>query len=254
MNFGEKLKQIRMDRNMTQPQLSAAIGIEQSYLSKLENDKSQPSAETFSAIVKALDMAPQDFLGDIDEKELNGSLRHIPEVSQFLNGSVTQRVHNAKRWLLGGTITFVMGFALMLAADLGIVTPNNQVTYTSIGVILKGESDAIFEQFKEIEGLKLQAKTVTREESAKWLADFEANRIKVDTKVLWGDRGHVFFEDVANGRRKYERREVNPARAPLNVWLQYVGGLLAFCGLLAFFLEWRLRTASAAIQKDLKQA
>jgi len=43
MNFGERIKQLRTERNMTQPQLAEAIGIEQSYLSKLENDKSVPS-------------------------------------------------------------------------------------------------------------------------------------------------------------------------------------------------------------------
>ena len=48
MNFGEKLKQIRTQKNLTQPQMAEAIGIEQSYLSKLENDKSIPSAEMFS--------------------------------------------------------------------------------------------------------------------------------------------------------------------------------------------------------------
>ncbi|MCP2008228.1 transcriptional regulator with XRE-family HTH domain [Duganella sp. HSC-15S17] len=30
MNFGERLKQIRTERNLTQPPMSAAIGIEQS--------------------------------------------------------------------------------------------------------------------------------------------------------------------------------------------------------------------------------
>lgn len=43
MNFGEKLKRIRTEKNLTQPRFAEAIGIEQSYLSKLENDKSQPS-------------------------------------------------------------------------------------------------------------------------------------------------------------------------------------------------------------------
>lgn len=32
MNFGEKLKQIRTQKNLTQPQMAEAIGIEQSYL------------------------------------------------------------------------------------------------------------------------------------------------------------------------------------------------------------------------------
>jgi len=49
MNIGEKIKQLRTEKNLTQPQLAEAIGIEQSYLSKLENDKSTPSADIFQA-------------------------------------------------------------------------------------------------------------------------------------------------------------------------------------------------------------
>jgi len=80
MNFGEKLKQIRSERNLTQPQMAEAIGIEQSYLSKLENDKSVPSAEMFQSIIRALEIEAKDFLKDIDRAILNGSLKQIPEV------------------------------------------------------------------------------------------------------------------------------------------------------------------------------
>ena len=68
MNFGEKIKQLRTEKNLTQPQLAEAIGIEQSYLSKLENDKSIPSADIFQAILKALSVDVGHFLEGIDEK------------------------------------------------------------------------------------------------------------------------------------------------------------------------------------------
>ena len=45
MQFGEKLKQLRQERNLTQPDLADKLGIEQSWLSKLENDKCHPSSE-----------------------------------------------------------------------------------------------------------------------------------------------------------------------------------------------------------------
>lgn len=56
MHFGERLKQLRTERGLTQPQLAQAAGIEQSYLSKLENDKSVPSAEMFSTLLAGLGM------------------------------------------------------------------------------------------------------------------------------------------------------------------------------------------------------
>ena len=251
-NFGERLKQLRTDKNLTQPQLSAAICIEQSYLSKLENGKSQPSADMFSAVVKALELAPAEFLGGIDRKALQSSLRHIPEVSQFLEGSVTRRVHDARKWLFGAASACALGFALMLAANDGIFSPNNQYKYVSKGVILKNESDNVFDQFKEILALKLAANTITREEHARLMAEFETARVRLLTVELRGDRGSVFFEDAGNGRRKFELAGVRHVRSPVNKVLQYLGGLSAFCGVLAFLLEWRMRRTSAVIANELK--
>ena len=76
---------------MTQPQLAEAIGIKQSYLSKLENDKSVPSAEMFQSIIKTLEMDAKDFLKDIDKKILNGPLKKIPEVANFINVAAVTR-------------------------------------------------------------------------------------------------------------------------------------------------------------------
>ncbi|OFA05720.1 helix-turn-helix domain-containing protein [Duganella sp. HH101] len=252
MNFGERLKQIRTERNLTQPQMSAAIGIEQSYLSKLENDKSQPSAEMFSAIVAALELDAREFLGGINKQALQTSLRHIPEVSQFLNGTVTRRVHDARKWLFSAAAAGALGFALMLAANDGIFSSNMQYKYVSKGVLLKNESDNLFDQFKEIQNLKLAANTISAEEHARLLAAFEADRVRLATVEFPEDRGSVFFENVENGKRKFELINTRHARSPLNRVLQYLGGLLAFCSVLICFVEWRMRKASAAINNELK--
>lgn len=252
MNFGERLKQIRTERNLTQPQMSAAIGIEQSYLSKLENDKSQPSADMFSAIVAALELDAAEFLGGINQHVLHTSLRHIPEVSQFLNGAVTQRVHDARTWLFGAAAAGALGFALMLAANDGIFSSNQRYKYVSKGVLLNNESDTIFDQFEKIQDLKLAANTISREERARLLAEFESERVKLATRETAESRGSVFFESAGNGRRKFELADVRYEHSPLNRVLQYLGGLLAFCGALTVVLEWRMRKASAAIKNDLK--
>ncbi|MRX09498.1 helix-turn-helix domain-containing protein [Pseudoduganella sp. FT25W] len=244
MNFGEKLKQIRTEKNLTQPQFAEAIGIEQSYLSKLENDKSQPSADMFSAIVKSLQLSPGEVLADIDRTVLHTSLRHIPEVSQFLNGEVKRRLHDARQYIWSAAAACLLGFALMLAANDGIFYANNLYKYKSPGVILEGESDQIFEQFIKIGNLKVQAHTLTLEEFMKSQAEFEANRVKVQTIEVWGNRGGVFFEPAAGGRRKFELVDVTNVRPAQNQILQYLGALLMFGGLLLLVVEWRMRKAA----------
>ncbi len=47
MKFGEYLKSQRDARGWTQPMAAEKIGIEQSYLSKLETGKASPSDEMF---------------------------------------------------------------------------------------------------------------------------------------------------------------------------------------------------------------
>lgn len=248
MNFGEKLKQIRTEKNFTQPQLAEAIGIEQSYLSKLENDKSLPSAEMFSTIISALQLDAKAFLADIDRSILQSSLRHIPQVSQFLNGVVTRRVHDAKKWLFSAAAAGTIGFALMLAASDGIFASNHQYKYVSKGVILKSESDNVFDQFKEITNMKLAANMIRPDEANRLLAEFEANRVRIMTVELASDRGSVFFENADQGRRKFEQVGVHYARSPLNRVLQYLGALFAFCAVLTLFVGWRMRKASAGIE------
>ncbi|NYE62479.1 transcriptional regulator with XRE-family HTH domain [Duganella sp. 1224] len=237
------MKQIRTEKNLTQPQFAEAIGIEQSYLSKLENDKSQPSADMFSGIVKALQLTPAELLAGIDRKVLQTSLRHIPEVSQFLNGEVRRRVHDARKYIWSAAAACLLGFALMLAANDGIFFANNLYKYRSLGVILPGESDQIFEQYAKIQNLLMQAHTITPEVALKAQAEFEANRVKIQTIEHWGNRGGVFFVPAANGQRKFELVDVTYVRAPQNQVMQYAGALLLFGGVLLLVVEWRMRKA-----------
>jgi transcriptional regulator with XRE-family HTH domain len=56
MNFGAYLKSQRDARGWTQPMAAEKIGIEQSYLSKLETGKATPSEEMFERLVNAYDI------------------------------------------------------------------------------------------------------------------------------------------------------------------------------------------------------
>lgn len=241
MNFGDKLKQVRTQKNLTQPQMAEAIGIEQSYLSKLENDKSVPSADMFQTIVRSLDMEPKEFLKDIDKSILQTSLKQIPEVVAYLSAEIGVRAHNAKKWLFGSALSCFIGFALLLAANEGVLYPNNLYKYESKGVFLKNEPEDIFEQFEKIVNLKLSAQIITREAAAGQLADFTENRKRPMSIEKNRDHGTVFYENVEGGRRKFELINVRYVRSSQNQLVQFIGGLFVFCGFLGFFLDFRLR-------------
>jgi HTH-type transcriptional regulator, competence development regulator len=64
MTFGQTIRELRKKQDLTQRELASKVGINFTYLSKIENDKLQeiqfPSEETIVGLAKALD-------ADVDE-------------------------------------------------------------------------------------------------------------------------------------------------------------------------------------------
>ena len=245
MNFGEKLKQLRAEKNWTQPQMAEAIGIEQSYLSKLENDKSVPSAEMFQAIVKALELDVQEFLKDIDRSVLSGPFKQIPEVANFISQAVTTKVHDTKKWLLGSSLVCMLGVALIAGAVLGVFFSREQHLYVSEGVILPNESDDIFDQFHRIIELKQAANILNFEQAAKAKWDFEIIRLRRTELQLDHDAGERFYQNSEGGRRYFQRTIVSKVNPIGNKILEWLGAIFIFAGIAGFFIEWRLRRLAA---------
>ena len=241
MNFGEKLKQLRIARNMTQPQLAEAIGIEQSYLSKLENDKSLPSAEMFQAIMKTLEMDVKNFLCDLDKNIIHGPLRQIPEVANYVNASFANNVHKARKWLFGSATACVLGITLIVAGQMGFIFSKYSYSYFSEGILKKGESEDIFSRFDKILTAKLGAELSSREELAQEKYVFETTRIKLETYHTEKDEGAGFHRDVEGGYRYFSLMRTTPIESTRNHMLMLFGVLLSFAGLFGFVLEYRLR-------------
>jgi transcriptional regulator with XRE-family HTH domain len=241
MNFGERLKQIRTDKGLTQPQFAQVAGIEQSYLSKLENDKSVPSADMFTTILAGLKMDAVTFLSEVDRDVVATTLRHIPAVSQFAANGVAAQVKDTKHWLYGSAAAWILGFAMMLAANDGIFISNNLYKYTSSGVIQAGEPENIFEKHGQILTLKLSANVMTSAEAALDEANFQASRARPLTVEWPYSRGTIYFEAAENGRRRFDLTHTERVQAPGNRILQYLGAIVLVCGFAGLFIEWRLR-------------
>jgi hypothetical protein len=89
------------------------------------------------------------------------------------------------------------------------------------------------------------AGTITEPERARQQGEFEIERVKPVTIEVPDDRGSIFFEKADNGQRKFELIGTRHVQAKQNKILQYLGALFSFCGVLAIFVEWRLRKLSA---------
>lgn len=64
MKFGQNIKQIRKQRNLTQKQLADQIKISRSYLSDIENGRKNLSIKTVKKLADSLGLSVTDLFND----------------------------------------------------------------------------------------------------------------------------------------------------------------------------------------------
>ncbi|HSC68148.1 MAG TPA: helix-turn-helix transcriptional regulator [Cellvibrio sp.] len=250
MTLGDKLKQLRTDKNWTQPQAAEAIGIEQSYLSKLENDKSVPSAEIFSAVLTAFAVDAKQFLEGLNLAQLDRQFLQIPAIAAQINNHTKVRIHSIKKWLFSSAIAFVLGLTLISAGHLGLIFPNLQYPYFSEGIVKEGESKLIFDNWKSnfdlVPGFAYPPEEVANLRKILIAKKQEMDQRKAETYLLTNDyKGEVFVVAAEGGSRTYQLHELYRAGKTVsqteNRLLMLFGFLLTFSGITGFFVEHRLR-------------
>ncbi|WP_443970343.1 helix-turn-helix domain-containing protein [Sphingobium sp. CR28] len=137
MKFGDYLRQLRMQHGWTQPEAAARVGIEQSYLSKLETGKSVPSTEIYDRLAGAYGIAASEILDVLFPEELE-RLREIDSLRTLMLAQSNRRRTVPRRWLIAGLTALALGggFTGLSMIDRGrdITT----YTYVSDGVLPKG--------------------------------------------------------------------------------------------------------------------
>ena len=232
MHFGDKLRQLRKQKDWTQPQLAEAIGIEQSYLSKLENGKSTPSADIYQLILDAFGTDTESLLEDIDSSVIHRQLRQIPEVANFLNHKISVDFKQRRRWLIGSALFSIFGICFIFSSYFGLIFPELQYNYQSKGVVLKGESKEIFRNYTsrhygDIEKLREREKEMTKRLDEQYL-------------LLSSYRGDIFNLPVDGGSRTYRLNGHSTEARVENRFLAIAGLLFTLSGLFGFFLERKL--------------
>ena len=241
MNFGERIKQLRTERNMTQPQLADAIGIEQSYLSKLENDKSVPSPDIFQAIMRAFGLQAEALLAGVDDNIVRGDLKQIPEVADYLKKSMLVKVHGIKRWLFTSAAACVLGLTLFVSGYNALIFSNARYNYCSRGVVLPGEPSEIFKSYEGLLSNRIGAGEIDNDEYHKLQLGY-SKRLNKACLLLSEYRGEMFVAPVEGGSRTYEYDMERAPEASQNRYLMLIGSLLTLGGVFGFFVEYRLRS------------
>ena len=84
LSFGEKIKDARKSKNLTQKQLAEKIGAKHNSVSDWENDKNRPDAATIELLCKALDITP-NYLLDASSGEYTPAEKKIIEKYRFIS-------------------------------------------------------------------------------------------------------------------------------------------------------------------------
>ncbi len=69
MNIGNKIKNLRIQKSLTQEELGERTDLSKGYISQLERSLSSPSMETFFSILEVLGISPKDFFDENEQTQ-----------------------------------------------------------------------------------------------------------------------------------------------------------------------------------------
>ncbi len=233
MKFGQKLRELRNDKGMTQPELAEAMGIEQSYLSKLENDKSLPSNDMLDRILDVFACDLGELVDGLDQGSRN-QLRQLPDVARHFNLQKEQLIGNRRGWLIGAALALSLGVSLIYAGHSHLWFPTIVYQYESQGIVLEGEPKEIFRNTRSL------IPTEFDDEMRSKFYDSILARHDEDYLQRTTYLGDVFNIEVEGGSRTYylqNETEIDPWQNKLVV---FIGVFLSVFGLVAIALEKKL--------------
>jgi len=236
MRFGDYIRDLRRGLQWTQPEAADKIGIEQSYLSKLESGKSYPSEDVFAAIKTAyqidmVDLSAKLFAGELDQ------MREISDVRTAILATQSAQQTRLQQWLIAGIVFLMLGggsLGLNLLAEDKVVT---EYQYSSPGVILPGEGLEAFDAaFQRQSGADRDVQELAQ------VRDQMIARLDQQFQIIPEYRGGAFVEPTENGVRYWrlvqDHSEVY--RSPLH-WFLAPGLMLLFGAVGCFFASFRWR-------------
>ncbi|MCD5029078.1 helix-turn-helix domain-containing protein [Enterococcus asini] len=106
MTFGERLKDLRKKRSLTQSQLGEKLNVTKASISGYENDTRSPDRETLVKIAEIFNVSTDYLLGRTDDKDKGPTLvaahldddlteEQLDEVKNFID-FIKQRDHSGK--------------------------------------------------------------------------------------------------------------------------------------------------------------
>lgn len=232
MELGQYLKKCRELKSRTQPDIAGEIGIEQSYLSKLESGKSIPSNDVFDKLREVYGFNIEELVKALSPKELD-RLKDIGAIQQAYNIQSKNKLTASRAWSVSGLVMLVLGTGLLAISILPDRSPETFI-YRSQGILEKNEELNAYDIIKlDIQLLGSDASRLaerTQMLSRLDQADVTTNQYKGDGYVVNHEQGRRYFELI--GKKTSTRNDWNR-------WLFVPALMLLVGGIGSFFLASR---------------
>jgi len=94
--LGQRIRELRKNKGLSQDQLSEIIGIDPKHLSRIEVGKSFPYMETLEAIAGALDVEIKDLF---EFHHLSKEAATIEEINKLLQGASEDQIRKVYKFI-----------------------------------------------------------------------------------------------------------------------------------------------------------
>lgn len=224
MTLGDYIKDKRATMQLSQPQLAEQIGIEQSYLSKLENDKSLPSNDVFRRLLTALNLSLPAFVAAFSAQEIQ-QLTAIADVEFYLKQQCNKQQRHSGWLVLSLSFVFALGAACFYAGFQALCFPERFHQYESQGVVLPGESAFVFtdwdQNFPILTGTSEEMRQSMKNRAEKEQLMYQ--RLAQLTEHSFEYLGQYYIRTVDGGSRTFEYKTVGLVSRTGNTVLQLLG-------------------------------
>jgi transcriptional regulator with XRE-family HTH domain len=239
MTLGDIIKNLRIEKGLSQPEFSELAQIEQSYLSKLENNKSTPSADMFDRLLNAFNLTIKEFVSLFDKDDLY-PLQTIPQVKQQLAKQTTKQFNKQRRHLYISCGLIVMAVTLFYTGFSKQLFNETVYQYTSNGLVESNEPDDIFSTWRDTLPTSTLA-AITDGQSQYSVKRIEMTERKNLKHLMLSEyTGETLVKQEGDKRRFYRFTTDFVKPRLINTWLQIIAVVLFASGIMGFVIERRL--------------
>ncbi|WP_440054563.1 helix-turn-helix domain-containing protein [Pseudoalteromonas sp. T1lg65] len=237
MTLGQYIRQLRTAKGYSQPDLAELMNVEQSYLSKLENDKSVPSNDMFRKLLTAFNLTLDECMQVLAKQGSVDTLKQIPDIEHWFKQQ-KQKFSRQYRQLLTVAIALVaLGLSVFWSGYQQLFFSMTHHEYVSEGVLKEGEPVNLYQKWDRL--LIPHDKSADRDfrnEMYKQMSLRKNSDFIISSEYL----GEEFTREVAEGRRYYKYEGQRVFERVENAWLQFFGVLFLSSGVMLSFLAHRL--------------